>query len=170
MSFTLYDAGVPATIQILSSISAVLDKAASYCEEKKINPSVLVDYRLAPDMLPLSSQIQIMSDHAKGMAVRLAGAENPSYADTETTLPELQARIAKTLAFVKSFTREQIDGAEDKEITLKLAGNEVKLSGRQYLVNFMLPNFYFHAATAYDILRHAGVPLGKRDFLGSLGA
>jgi hypothetical protein len=170
MSFTIYDVGVPATTQILGSIAAVLDKAASYCEEKKINPSVLVNYRLAADMLPLSTQIQIMSDQAKGMMARLAGVDIPSYGDTETTLPELQARIAKTLAFVKSFTRDQIDGTEDKEITLKIAGNEMKFSGRQYLINFVLPNFYFHAATTYDILRHAGVPLGKRDFLGSLGA
>jgi hypothetical protein len=169
MSFTMYDVAVPATTQILTSISTILDKAASHCEEKKIDPAVLVNYRLAADMFPLSRQIQIMTDQAKGSMARLAGVEIPTYDDTETTLPQLQARIAKTLAFVKSFTRDQIDGTEDKEIVLKVGGNELKLTGRQYLVNFVLPNFYFHASTTYNILRHTGLPVGKRDFLGSLG-
>jgi uncharacterized protein len=169
MSFTMYDVAVPAATQILGSVSTILDKAASYCEEKKIDPAVLVNFRLAADMFPLGRQIQIMTDQAKGMMARLAGVEIPSYDDTETTLPQLQARLAKTLDYVKSFKQDQFDGTEGKEIILKIGGNELKLTGRQYLINFFLPNFYFHASTAYDILRHAGVPLGKRDFLGAAG-
>ncbi len=169
MPFTMHDVAVPAVLQILNSISAILGKAGSHCEEKKLDPSVLVNYRLAADMFPLSRQIQIMTDQAKGMMARLAGVEIPAYADTEATLPELQARIAKTIDFVKSFSADQIAGTEDKEITLKIAGAEIKMPGRQYLINFVLPNFYFHASTAYDILRHAGLPVGKRDFLGAAG-
>ncbi|HVJ51610.1 MAG TPA: DUF1993 domain-containing protein [Aliidongia sp.] len=167
MAFTMYDAAVPALTQTLGSIAKILDKAAGHCEEKKIDSAVLVNYRLAADMFPLSRQVQIMTDQAKGLMARLAGVEIPAYQDVEATLPELQARIAKTMDFIKSFTPDQIAGTEDKEITLKVGGSEMKLKGSQYLTNFVLPNFYFHAATTYDILRHAGVSLGKRDFLGA---
>lgn len=169
MTLSMYQASVPLILQMFKSIDAVLDKALAYCEERKIDPAVLAGYRLAPDMLPLTGQIQIMTDQAKGAAARLAGIDIPSYADTEKTIPELKERIAKTVAFVKSVTPEQINGAEDREIALKLAGTEVKLKGSQYFFHFFVPNFYFHATTAYDIIRHCGVPVGKRDFIGSVG-
>lgn len=168
MPLTMYQASVPIMLQMLASISAVLDKAAQHCEARKIDPSVVVNYRLAPDMHPLSRQIQIMTDQAKGAVARLAGIEAPAFADTETTLDELKARIAKTVAFVKSATPKQIDGSEDREVTLKIGPTEMKLKGSQYFFHFFLPNFYFHATTAYDILRHAGVEIGKRDFIGSI--
>lgn len=168
MPLTMYQASVPVMLQMLASISAVLDKAAQHCETRKIDPSVVVNYRLAPDMHPLSRQIQIMTDQAKGAVARLAGIEPPAFADTETTLDELQARIAKTVAFVKSATPGQIDGSEDRDVTLKIGPTEMKLKGSQYFFHFFLPNFFFHATTAYDILRHAGVQIGKRDFIGSV--
>lgn len=168
MTLNMHQASIPLMLQMFGSISAVLDKAAAYCEERKIDPSVLIGYRLAPDMIPLSGQIQIMTDQAKGCAARLAGIDIPSYADTEKTFDELKARIAKTVDFVKSVTAEQVNGSEDREIVLKLGGNELKLKGSQYFFHFFLPNFYFHATTAYDILRHAGLQIGKRDFIGSI--
>jgi uncharacterized protein len=167
MSFSMYQAAVPPVVQILASISAILDKAAAHCAVRKIDPAALITFRLFPDMFPLSRQVQIMTDQAKGMA-RLAGVEVPSYADTETTFDELKARIARAAAFVKGFTPAQIDGSEDRPIVIKAGGNELNFTGRQYLTSFVLPNFYFHAATTYDILRHCGVELGKRDFIGSL--
>lgn len=167
MSFSIYQASVPAVLQILSSLSNILDKAVAHCEARKIDPAILINYRLAPDMFPLSRQVQIVTDQAKGMAARLGGAEVPSYADTEVSFSDLKARIAKTIEFVKSFKPGQIEGSEDKEIVLKVGGNEMKFKGGQYLTHFVLPNLYFHAATAYDILRHCGVPLGKKDFLGA---
>ncbi|MFZ2467476.1 MAG: DUF1993 domain-containing protein [Parvibaculum sedimenti] len=168
MTLNMHQASIPLMLQMFGSISAVLDKAAAHCEERKIDPSVLVGYRLAPDMIPLSGQIQIMTDQAKGCAARLAGIDIPSYADTEKTFDELKARIAKTVDFVKSVTPDQINGAEDREVVLKIGGNDLKLKGSQYFFHFFLPNFYFHATTAYDILRHAGVQIGKRDFIGSI--
>lgn len=168
MPLTMYQASVPVMLQMLASISAVLDKAAQHCEARKIDPSVVVNYRLAPDMHPLSRQIQIMTDQAKGAVARLSGIEPPAFADTETTFDELKARIAKTVAFVKSATPAEIDGSEDREVTLKIGPTEMKLKGSQYFFHFFLPNFYFHATTAYDILRHAGVEIGKRDFIGSV--
>jgi uncharacterized protein len=168
MSFSMYQAAVPPVVQILASISAILDKAAAHCAARKIDPAALITFRLFPDMFPLSRQVQIMTDQAKGMAARLAGVEVPSYADTETTFDELKARIARAAAFVKGFTPAQIDGSEDRPIVIKAGGNELNFTGRQYLTSFVLPNFYFHAATTYDMLRHCGVELGKRDFIGSL--
>ncbi|KAB7739838.1 DUF1993 family protein [Parvibaculum sedimenti] len=168
MKLNMHQASIPLMLQMFGSISAVLDKAAAHCEERKIDPAILVGYRLAPDMIPLSGQIQIMTDQAKGCAARLAGIDIPSYADTEKTFDELKARIAKTADFVKSVTPDQIVGSEDREVVLKIGGNELKLKGSQYFFHFFLPNFYFHATTAYDILRHAGVQIGKRDFIGSI--
>ncbi len=168
MTLNMHQASIPLMLQMFGSISAVLDKAAAHCEERKIDPAVLVGYRLAPDMIPLSGQIQIMTDQAKGCVARLASIDIPSYADTEKTFDELKARIAKTVDFVKSVTPDQINGAEDREVVLKIGGNDLKLKGSQYFFHFFLPNFYFHATTAYDILRHAGVQIGKRDFIGSI--
>lgn len=167
MSFSMYDAGVPGILQTLGAMERIIDKAAAHCTARKIDPAVLVSFRLAPDMFPFARQIQIVTDQAKGSVARLAGLEIPAYADSETTFDELKARVAKTAAFVKSVSPAQIAGSEDKEITLKVGGNDRTFSGRQYLINFVLPNLYFHAATAYDILRHCGVELGKRDFLNA---
>lgn len=167
MSLSLHRVAVPPTLQIFTSITAILDKAAAHCAARKIDPAVLINYRLAPDMFPLSRQVQIMTDQAKGMVARLAGAEIPSYPDTETSFDELKARIAKTVAFLQSFTPAQLDGAEDKTITLKVGGTEVSFKGAQYVLGFVFPNIYFHATTTYAILRHCGVEIGKRDFLGA---
>jgi uncharacterized protein len=168
MSFSMYQAAVPPVLQILGSISTILDKAAAHCAARKIDPAALLTFRLSPDMFPLSRQVQIMTDQAKGMAARLAGVEVPSYADTEATFDDLKARVAKVTAYVKGFTPAQIDGSEDKPIVIKACGNELKFTGRQYLTGFVFPNFYFHATTTYNILRHCGVELGKRDFLGAI--
>jgi len=135
---------------------------------RKIEPEVFINARLAPDMFPLSRQIQIATDGAKGCAARLAGVEVPSYPDTEKTFPELQARIAKTIEFLKTFNAKMIDGSEERKVTLKLRGQETTFLGQPYLLNFVLPNLYFHITTAYAILRHNGVDIGKKDFIGSL--
>lgn len=166
MSFSIHDAAVPPVLQILKAMPAILDKAARHCEARKIDPAVLLGFRLAPDMFPLTRQIQIMTDQAKGMAARLTGSEVPAWPDNEASIDDLKARIARAAAFVKGFAPAQFAGAEDRQIVLKVGGSEMTFTGRQYLVNFVLPNFYFHAATAYDILRHCGVEIGKRDFLG----
>ncbi len=165
MSLSMYQASVPVFTHMLGSLSAILGKAATYAETKKFDPSVLINARLAPDMLPLSFQVQVACDSAKGCAARLAGIEVPSHPDTETTFAELQARIAKTIDFLKSVKAEQIDGSEERTITLKLR-QEVQFKGQAYLLNFALPNFYFHVTTAYAILRHNGLDIGKGDFLG----
>jgi len=167
MTLSMYQASVPAFVHFLTTLSAILDKAEAHCAEKKIDPSILINFRLRPDMLPLARQIQIATDGVKGCASRLAGAEVPSFPDTETTFAELKARIAKTIAHVQSFSAAQIDGSEDKDITLKFGPTEYKFKGQGYLTHFVLPNFYFHITTTYAILRHCGVEIGKRDFLGS---
>jgi uncharacterized protein len=166
MPFSFHQAALPPVLQILAAVSAILDKAAKHCEARKIDPAVLLNYRLAPDMLPLVRQVQIMTDQAKGMAARLAGLEVPTYAESETSFADLKARIAKTVDFVKSVDPAAIDAGADREITLKAGGNEYKFTGSRYLTSWVFPNFYFHATTTYDILRHCGVELGKRDFLG----
>lgn len=167
MTISMYHASVPVFIRQLGNLSAILDKAIAHASSAGIDPAELVSARLAPDMLPLSSQIQIASDTAKGCAARLAGVDVPRWEDTESTLPELKARIAKTLDFLKGFRPEQIDGSEAREITLKLRDRELKFSGIGYLLGYVMPNFSFHVVTAYDLLRHKGVPLGKRDYLGA---
>ena len=166
MAFTLYQATIPPVVQMLAALSAILDQAAAYCEERKIDPSVLIGYRLAPDMFPFSRQIQVVSDQAKGIAARLSGVEVPSYDDTEASFAELKGRLAKTLDFIKSIAPAKFEGGERREVQLRLRGQDVTFTGERYAINFALPNLYFHAATAYDILRHNGVPLGKADFLG----
>ncbi len=168
MTYSLYDVSVPAMINTMESVTALIDKAEAHCAARKIDPSVLVNYRLAADMLPFSRQIQIMTDGAKGMGARLTGTEIPSYADTETTFAELKARVAKTIAFLKGLKREQFEGAGDRDIALKAGPTELKFKGLAYLTTFVLPNFHFHATIAYAILRHAGVDIGKRDFLGKI--
>lgn len=168
MSFSMYQASIPVFVRMFGNLSAILDKAVAFAEAKKIDPAVLINARLAVDMLPLSKQIQIASDAAKGAGARLTGSEVPSFADTETTFPELQARIARTVAFLQGLDAAQFEGCEAREIVLKLAAGEVALKGDAYLLHFVLPNFYFHVTTAYAILRHNGLDLGKTDYLGTV--
>ena len=168
MSLSMYQAAIPAFVQMLNSLPAILDKAEAHAGSRKIDPEVLLNYRLAPDMLPFVRQIQIAADLAKGAAARLAGVEVPKHDDTEKTFADLKARLAKTVAFVQSFRPNEIDGSEDREINLTLGEHKMSFKGQPYLVHFVLPNFYFHCTTAYDILRHCGVELGKRDFIGTI--
>jgi hypothetical protein len=163
----MYQASAPRFANILTNLSAILDKAQAHAEARKIDPAVLLGCRLFPDMFPLTRQVQIASDTAKGAVARLAGAEIPKYEDTEQTFAELKARMAKTIEFVRSFKPAQLDGSEGREIVLKLGAREVKFTGMQYLLGHATPNFYFHVTTAYDILRHNGVEVGKRDYIGS---
>ncbi len=170
MTISMYQATVPPFLQTLEGLANVLDKAEAFCIAKKIEPSVLVNSRLAPNMFALARQVQIACDFAKGASARLAGLDVPSYTDNEATIADLKARVAKTVAFVKSIDAAKIDGSEERDITLKIAGNAVTFKGQFYLLNFAIPNFYFHLTAAYAILRHNGVELGKGDFLGlSLG-
>ena len=166
MPISMSQASAPRFAQMLKNLSAILARAQAHCEARKIDPQVLASARLFPDMFPLSRQVQIACDTAKGAVARLAGVDIPKHEDTEKTFEELQARIAKTLDFIGSVQPAQIDGSEEREIVLKLRGRDVPFKGVQYLLGFAWPNFYFHAATAYDILRHNGVELGKADFLG----
>ena len=168
MSLSMYQASIPAFVKMLNNLSAIMDKAEAHAENRDIDPEVLLNYRLAPDMLPLVRQIQVAADLAKGASARLAGVEVPKHDDTEKTFGELKARLAKTLAFVQSFKPTDIDGSEDRDINLKLGEHTMSFKGQPYLVHFVLPNFYFHCTTAYDILRHCGVELGKRDFVGTI--
>jgi hypothetical protein len=167
MALSMYQASVPAFLQMLSSLSAILDKAEVYAAERKIDPAVLLGWRLAPDMFALARQVQIATDHAKGCCARLAGVQVPKYPDDETTFADLRARIARTSDFIRGFEPSDIDGSEGRDIAITAGPRELRFKGQQYLVNFALPNFYFHATTAYDILRNGGVPIGKRDFLGA---
>jgi len=166
MSLSMYDASLAPFIRMLGNLSAILHKAEAYAAERKIEPGVLLNARLAPDMYPLVRQVQIASDSVKGCAARLAGIDIPSYADSESSFAELQARIAKTQAFLGSVTAAQLEGSEGKSITLNFPGTELKFTGQEYLLHFVLPNFYFHLTTAYAILRHNGLEIGKMDFLG----
>ena len=166
MTINTYQATVPAFVQILTSLSAILKKAAAHAEAKKIDPAVFVNARIAPDMFALARQVQIATDHAKGASARLAGVDVPSFADTETTFDELQQRITKTLDFIKGLKPAQFEGGENRDVTLTIAGQKMTWKGATYLFHFALPNFYFHATTTYDILRHNGVDVGKRDFIG----
>ncbi|HSX71676.1 MAG TPA: DUF1993 domain-containing protein [Pseudomonas sp.] len=166
MSLSLYQASVPVFVRMFGNLSAILDKAVADAEARKIDPSVLLNARLAPDMHPLTRQVQIASDAAKGCAARLSGVEVPSFPDTESSFAELQARIAKTLDFIKSLSPEQIDSGAGREVVIKVPGSELKFSGEDYLLHFVLPNFYFHVTTAYAILRHNGLGIGKMDYLG----
>lgn len=167
MSLSMYQASIPSFIRMLGNLSAILDKAVAHAEAKKIDPAIFVNARLTPDMYPLSRQVQIATDIVKGCAARLAGIDVPSYADNETTFAELQARITKTVAFLQSVSAAQIDGSEERKITLKFGSREINLLGQAYLLDFVFPNFHFHLTTTYAILRHNGVGIGKMDYLGS---
>jgi hypothetical protein len=167
MSVSIYDVSLPVFVKVLDNLSKILARAAEQAEARKIDPSVLVNARLAPDMFPLSRQVQIATDGVKGCAARLAGIEIPSYEDSEKTFEDLQARIAKTIAFVQSVSKAQVNGSETKAISLKVGGQELNFTGLAYLTDFVLPNLYFHATTTYAILRHNGIDIGKKDFLGA---
>ncbi len=168
MTISMYQASVPCFVRTLGNLSAILDKAQAHVDAKKLDATALTSYRLYPDMLPMARQVQIACDAAKGLVARLSGLENPVHEDTEKTLVELQARIAKTLAFVQSVTPAQLDGTEEKDIVVKRGDTETHYKGMQYLLGNALPNFYFHVTTAYNILRHNGIEIGKRDYLGKV--
>jgi uncharacterized protein len=166
MTISMYQASMPGLIRSLSNLAAILAKADAHATAKNIDPTVLINSRLSPDMLPLGKQVQIASDISRRGAARLAGLEAPAMADTETTFPELIDRLQKTIDYLKEFTPAQIDGSEEKEITLPVGKETMQFAGMPYLLYFILPNVYFHVTTAYGILRHSGVELGKVDFLG----
>ena len=165
MSLSMHAATVPPMRHMLKSLSALLTKAESHCEARKIDPAVLLGARLYPDMFPLTRQVQIASDTAKGTAARLADVEIPKFEDTETTFAELHARIDKTIAFLDSLQPQQFEGAESRKIVLPLRDRTIEFSGADYLMLHATPNFLFHVTTAYGLLRHNGVEVGKRDFL-----
>lgn len=167
MTISMYNASIPGFIKGLENLSAILTKAEAYAAARKIDPQVLTSSRLAPDMFPLTKQVQIATDMVKGFAARMSGVEIPKYEDTEKSFPELQARIAKTIAFLKSADAKAIDASESKSISLKFGPKEFNFSGLPYLINFVIPNFYFHTTAAYAILRHNGLDIGKADFLGA---
>jgi hypothetical protein len=167
MTISMYQASVPLFRTLLGALSGVLDKGAAFAEEKKFDPSVLVNARLAPDMFHLARQVQVATSHAAACAARLAGVEPPTSPDTDKTFGEMKARIAKTIAYLDGIKPAQIDGSEERKITLKMGANEMTLTGQRYLIGFEIPNVTFHCTTAYTILRHNGVDVGKRDFLGA---
>src|SRR3990167_3763724 len=166
MTISMYAASVPVFKHILTSLSEILDKAAAHASAKKIEPDALLQARLFPDMFTLRRQVLIACDFAKGTSARLAGVEVPKYDDNEASFAELKARIAKTLAFIETLSAAQIDGSEDRDITVQAGPNTLQFKGLPYLLHYALPNFYFHVVTAYAILRHNGLELGKRDFVG----
>jgi len=157
---------VPVFVRMLTNLSALLDKGVAFAEAKKIEPGVLLASRLAPDMFPLSRQIQLSTDFAKGTVARLAGMEPPPMPDTETTVAELKERIAKTIAFVKSVDASAIDAGETRDVTITMRTGAMTFKGTPYMLHFAMPNFYFHVSAAYAILRENGVDVGKRDFMG----
>lgn len=166
MAISMYQVSVPVFTRMLNNLAAILEKAAAHCEAKKIDPAALINFRFYPDMFAFAKQIQVCTDAAKNGAARLAGIEAPEFQDNETTFPELIARVKKTIDFLNTFKAEQIDGTEEKEVTIKRRDTSVTYRGQAFLLNRALPNFYFHMTTAYDMLRHNGVELGKKDYLG----
>jgi hypothetical protein len=167
MTISMYQASVPRFVNILGNLSKILDKAQAHIDAKKIADATLTGDRLFPDMLPLTAQVQIACDTAKGVIAKLSGVDAPAFEDKETTLAELKARIAKTVTFIQSVPAEKIDGTEDKAIVTKRGDKETHYTGMQFLLGHAVPNFYFHVSTTYNILRHNGVEIGKRDYLGN---
>jgi hypothetical protein len=168
MTISLYAASIPVFKQMLTALSAVLAKGEAHATAKNIQPDALLQARLFPDMFPLTRQVQIAVDFAKGAGARLSGIEPPKYEDTETTFAELQALLTKVLAFLDTITPEQVNGNEEREVVLRPGTDrEKRLSTQAYLVHYALPQFFFHVTTAYDLLRHNGVEVGKRDYMGS---
>lgn len=167
MSISMYQISVPVFDRMLTNLAAIIEKAAAHCEENKIDPAALINYRLYPDMFAFAKQVQIATDAARNGTAYLAGAEPQKFDNTEQTFAELVERVKKTIAFVNSFKPEQIDGSEERDVVIKRGETTVTYKGQAYLLNRVLPNFFFHITTAYDILRHNGVPLGKKDYLGT---
>ena len=165
MTISMYQASAPVFEKMLGNLATILDKAAGWAEGRKIEPTVLLNARLAPDMFALTRQVQIACDFAKGTCARLAGLEAPKYEDNEASFTELQARIARTRQYLATIKAAQVDGSEDRQIKFKAGPRELDFKGQAYLTGFALPNFFFHTTTAYNILRHNGVNLGKIDFL-----
>jgi uncharacterized protein len=166
MPISMYQASVPVLDKLLGNLAGILTKAAAWAETRKIDPAVLISARLAPDMLPLVKQVQIACDFAKGAPARLSGGEPPKFEDNETTFAQLQARIDKTRKYLATFNAAQIDGSEGRQIKLKFGPREMEFTGLVYLLEVVMPNFYFHYTTAYAILRHNGLEIGKGDYLG----
>jgi hypothetical protein len=164
----MYDISIPQFKRQLSALEVILDKGAAHAEARKIDPNVLLNARLFPDMLPLVRQVQIASDAAKGLAARLAGIDAPVFEDTEKTFADLKARIQKTIAFLNTMDATKLEGSDQRKVTLKVGPNELAFTGIDFLRNFAQPNFFFHVTTVYALLRHNGVELGKRDFLGGI--
>jgi hypothetical protein len=166
MSLSMYSSSIPVFLHYLKNLSVLLTKGAEFAAEKKVDEKVLTGARLYPDMFPLSRQVQIACDVAKGCGARLAGVDAPKYEDNEVTFGELQARIDKTVNFLNTLSASQIDGSEQKQIKLQAGPRELEFVGDFYLRSWALPNVFFHITTTYNILRHNGVPVGKMDFLG----
>ncbi|ESQ94152.1 DUF1993 domain-containing protein [Asticcacaulis benevestitus] len=162
----MYKASVPVVLNALTNLKAILGKAEAWAAEKNVKEATVLNARLALDMLPFSKQIQLVSDTAKGIAARLGGVENPAYADDEATFAELHSRLQKTVDFVRSVDAKGFEGSETREVVLKFPSRTMEFTGLSYLTGFAIPNLFFHVTTAYAILRHSGVPLGKNDFLG----
>jgi hypothetical protein len=162
----MYKASVPVVLNALTNLKAILGKAEAWAAEKNVKEATVLNARLALDMLPFSKQIQLVSDNAKGIAARLGGVENPSYADEEATFAELHERLQKTIDFVKSVDAKGFSGSETREVVLKFPQRTMEFTGLSYLTGFAIPNLFFHVTTAYAILRHSGVPIGKSDYLG----
>ena len=167
MTISMYQASVPRFVNILGNLANILDKAQAHVDARKLDPATLTGDRLFPDMLPLTKQVQIACDTAKGLVARLAGMDIPVHEDTEQTFADLKARIAKTIAFIQSVEPARIDGTEDKDIVTRRGDKETHYKGMQFLLGHAIPNIYFHVTTAYCILRHNGVEIGKRDYLGN---
>ena len=167
MALSMYQASVPVFIQLLTGLSAILDKTVAHAAGRKIDPAAFLGARLYPDMFPLVRQVQLAADFAKNAGARLAGVDLPKFPNTEASFEELKERLDKTLAFLKGLKPGQIDGSEGRDITLAIGGEQKTLTGKKYLLANAMPNFYFHLTTAYVILRHNGVEIGKRDFLGT---
>ncbi len=167
MNISMYQVSVPRFVNILNNLSGILDKAQAHVDANKIDVAALTTYRLFPNMFPMARQVQIACDTAKGAVARLAGVDIPKNEDTEQTLAELKARISTTIAFIESIKPAQIDGTEDKDITLTRGEKSTTYKGMQFLLGHALPNFYFHVTTTYNILRHNGVEIGKRAYLGN---
>ena len=168
MTISIFDQTVAALSRMLLNLDRIVSKAEEYAKERNIEPAALLQARLYPDMLPFVSQIRIATDTAKGAAARLSGSELPKWADDEVTFEDVHARIRKALDYLATFKPEQFDGTEDKPIEMKFPNRTLNFSGREYILGFVLPNFYFHVTTAYAILRHNGLPIGKLDYLGGV--
>ena len=162
----MFDTSVPILIHFLKGLSALLEKAEEHCAAKKIDPQAILQARLFPDMFNFTKQVQLVTDFAKGMGARLAGLPIPSYPDEEKTFAELQARLARTIDFLSTLKKEQLTDAATRNVTIKAGGREMQFAGADYVATYALPNFYFHLTTAYNLLRHNGLELGKADYMG----